>query len=287
MYTWYLDLDELERLGKKHPILIGINRARVYTFRDKDHFRFWSDDEKKRAAAPELSLSDAEGLPGKRRSGGTGKPQSDARSPESDRFGNVRRWVNHYFREKELPVPHKVFLLTNLRYLGYGFNPVSFYFALDKDERLYAILAEVNNTFGEQKPYLIILDQPVSESEDKRIFARAWKNFYVSPFIDRDREFVFRMKLPSEKLSLGIDTYEGATPILRAAYSGTRKPIATSQMLSSMARFPLVTLKVIVLIHWHALRLFLKKVPYFGKDDTDVLIQKDEHKRKEVTHATV
>jgi DUF1365 family protein len=254
MYTWYLDLDELPKIAARHPFLFGLNRAGLFSFHDRDHFRFLKN-------------------------GATGEKKPG--------LSSVRQLVNDYFVSKNQPVPARVFLLTNLRLLGYGFNPVSFYFALDDQDRLYAILAEVNNTFGEQKPYLVVLDQPVHESENKRVFARAWKNFYVSPFIDRDREFVFRMKLPGEILSLGIDTYEGDKPVLRAAYSGRRKPLNRKVMLWNFFSIPLVTLKVIALIHWHALRLFLKKVPYFAKDTTDELIQKEEHKRKEVTHATI
>tara|TARA_B100001778_G_C18566087_1_gene620199 strand:+ start:632 stop:1552 length:921 start_codon:yes stop_codon:yes gene_type:complete len=285
MYTWYLNLDELPYLSRRHPWLLGINRPGIYTFRDSDHFRFWSD-ERKVAEGGEFT-KDAENA----KTTKTIKTGEDSHAPEPGDAGSggssVRYWLNRYFQEKGQPVPAAVYLLTNLRYLGYGFNPVSFYFALDESGRLYAILAEVNNTFGEQKPYLIVLDRPVSESDNKRIFARAWKNFYVSPFIDRDREFHFRMKLPSEKLSLGIDTYDGINPVLRAAYSGTRIQLSRSTMLRQMVRFPFVTIKVIALIHWHALLLFLKKVPFFGKEATDAIIQKEEHKRKEVTNAAV
>lgn len=282
MYTWYLDLDELDSLSEKHPILIGVNRSGIYSYRDSDHFRFWNAERKENA-----SINPANPVKMRRKENSNANSKKSGISAAATGASQVRSWVNQYFREKDQPEPHRVLLLTNLRYLGYGFNPVSFYFALDRKDRLYAILAEVNNTFGEQKPYLILLDKPVEDSEDKRIHARAWKNFYVSPFIDRDREFVFRMKRPGEKLSLGIDTYESEQPVLRAAYSGRRKAITRRSMLLNMLRFPFVTIKVIALIHWHALRLYLKKVPFFSKESTDKLIRKDENKRNEVTHAAV
>jgi len=317
MYTWYLDLDELDILTQRHPWLIGVNRPGVYTFKDSDHFRFWSDEKKTGAlsgdfSAQRFSQEDAGTVPRRKAQaghdigvrGGPGEDRTNKGEGSDDSAGSdlkstnqqnpgirtkshLRQQVNQYFREKDQPVPSSVFLLTNLRYLGYGFNPVSFYFALDDSQRLYAILAEVNNTFGEQKPYLILLDRPVDPTENKRIFARAWKNFYVSPFIDRDREFVFRMKLPDGKLSLGIDTYENEIPVLRAAYSGIRKPVNRRTMIGQMIRFPFITLKVIALIHWHAMILYIKKVPFFGKESTDAMIQKEEHKRKEVTNAAV
>lgn len=277
IYTWYLDLDELEALSTRHRFLFGLNTSRVYTFRDKDHFRFWTEARK---------LQALESWQGQAK-GGVDASRPDSSAKPSPGQSHIRAYIDSYFREKEQPVPSRIVLLTNLRYLGYGFNPVSFYFAFNQSGELYAILSEVNNTFGEQKPYLILLDNPVHPEEEKRIFARAWKNFYVSPFIHRDRDFVFRIKCPGKILSLGIDTYEGPQPVLRAAYSGKRQDIASGRMLLNMLRFPFVTLKVIALIHWHALLLFLKKVPFFSKDETDIEIRKHEKERKEVTHATV
>ena len=287
LYTWYLDLDEMESISKKHPVLFGLNRWRVFSFRDSDHFRFWDDSRRAQALA---ATTGGSGHGSSKRlaasaKGSASAPQGSVREAHSS-MPNVRAFLDSYFLEKGLEKPNRIFLLTNLRYLGYGFNPVSFYFALDSMDRMYAMLAEVNNTFGEQKPYLVVLDEPVAASDNRRIFARAWKNFYVSPFIDRDREFVFRIKLPGKFLSLGVDTYRGEQPILRAAYSGQREEIQARTLLINMIRIPFVTIKVIALIHWHALLLYLKKVPYFAKDVTDQEIQKDEHKRKEVTNAT-
>ena len=205
--------------------------------------------------------------------------------PESS--GATRERVNKYLVRHGQPVPARVMLLTNLRFLGYGFNPVSFYFALDEQDRISSILTEVNNTYGEQKPYLLLLDRPVPRKANQRIRAETWKNFYVSPFLDRDLNFRFSMKFPDELLSIGIDTCEGEKPVLRAAYSGKRQTLSPGSVLAMVLRFPFVTLKVIVLIHWHALRLFLKKIPHYGKESTDELIRRDEEKRKEVTNATI
>ena len=290
LYTWYLDLDELSTIARRHPLLFGLNRWRVFSFRDEDHFRFWDDSRKEQAwkqysqglnAGP-VSRGSGDPLPVEAQGAAEKRVHLSATSNPS----KVRSFIDSYFLEKDLEKPHRILLLTNLRYLGYGFNPVSFYFAMDSADRLYAVLAEVNNTFGEQKPYLIVLDEPVASDENRRVFARAWKNFYVSPFIDRDREFVFRIKRPGQLLSLGVDTYSGEQPVLRAAYSGQREKIKARAMFLNMIRIPFVTFKVIALIHWHALLLFFKKVPYFNKDETDREILKDEHKRKEVTNAT-
>ena len=206
---------------------------------------------------------------------------------EPEASGSIRERINKYLERHGQPVPARVMLLTNLRFLGYGFNPVSFYFALDEEDRLCSILTEVNNTYGEQKPYLLVLERPVPREANQRIRAETWKNFYVSPFLDRDLNFRFSIKYPDDLLSIGIDTCEGQKPVLRAAYSGKRQTLSSGSVLAMVLRFPFVTFKVIALIHWHALRLFLKKIPHYGKESTDELIRRDEEKRKEVTNATV
>ncbi|HXB13706.1 MAG TPA: DUF1365 family protein, partial [Bacteroidia bacterium] len=100
------------------------------------------------------------------------------------------------------------------------------------------------------------------------------KYFYVSPFIDHDVDFAFQLALPSEKLNLRIDDYRNGKRFFIATLTGKKKELTGARLLEYTLRFPLITLKVIGLIHWNALILWLKKIPYHKKSDHDEL-QKD------------
>ncbi len=169
--------------------------------------------------------------------------------------------------------PEQILLLTNLRLLGYVFNPVSFYFCYS-DQRLQVVLAEVNNTFGEQHAILIPC------KPDNRGFMRfqARKNFYVSPFLKHDTELFFHFKdIRSEQLFFLIDSgyanNEKKEILLRTSLIGKRRAYTTRTILYEFFRVPLLTFRIIAAIHWHALRLYLKKIPFYSKDDSDAEIE--------------
>jgi hypothetical protein len=92
------------------------------------------------------------------------------------------------------------------------------------------------------------------------------KDYYVSPFSPVDLEFHFRFQLPDEKLRVFIDDYDAEGKVLISTLTGRRKEMTFANLLGFTARFPLITLKVIGLIHWQALRLWLKRVPFFRKE---------------------
>lgn len=154
----------------------------------------------------------------------------------------------------------KIMLLTHLRTMGYLFNPVSFYFCFGKDGDPVCAIAEVTNTFREMKLYLL------KKKRDGIFEEKHEKLFYVSPFIDMDVWFDFRVKIPGKKLDIHIDDFRNGEKFFFSSLAGEQKPITGKRLMGYACRYPLITFKVIVLIHWQALRLWLKGVGYHKKN---------------------
>jgi DUF1365 family protein len=152
----------------------------------------------------------------------------------------------------------RITLLTMPRILGYVFNPLSIYFCRAGDGALAAIVYEVSNTFGERHVYVAPADPagegPVLHGCDKR--------FYVSPFLDMDLAYEFRVTPPGARVAVAITARDAEGPVLAAALGGERRPLTDGTLLRACLAVPLLTLKVISGIHWEALRLFLKGAPF-------------------------
>ena len=141
----------------------------------------------------------------------------------------------------------RIRLLTHLRYFGYCFNPVSFYYCFDGAGHVEAIVAEVNNTpWGERRCYVL---------GPRRTTTR--KAMHVSPFMPMDLSYDWRFTAPGERLGVGMALERGGEKAFDATLALAREPISNGVLL----RFPWMTLKVIAAIHWEALRLWLKRVP--------------------------
>lgn len=155
----------------------------------------------------------------------------------------------------------KIKLLTLPRVAGYIFNPVSFYFCFRPDGGPVCAVAEVGNTFREMKLFLL---RPEA-SGDSQFRKTTAKHFYVSPFSNLDLNFEFNLRAPGEKLAIRIDDADAEGKVLLSALSGQRKPLTNARLLWLTFKCPLVTMKVIFLIHFHAWLLYLKHVPFHRK----------------------
>jgi uncharacterized protein len=157
----------------------------------------------------------------------------------------------------------RVMLLTFPRVLGYIFNPVCFYYAFDADGQPVAAVAEVTNTFHEQKPYVLTN----FERDHDRFRLVTPKHFYVSPFFGLELEFDFKLRVPGDHLEIHVDDHDSEGRVLITTLNGERREMTDAALLSAFIRYPLVTLRVIFLIHWHALRLWMKGLRVNRKAD--------------------
>jgi uncharacterized protein len=156
----------------------------------------------------------------------------------------------------------RVMLLTLPRVLGYIFNPISIYFCFDDQQNPICSIAEVGNTFRECKLYLLGPDELQAGSAFHKILR---KHFYVSPFSALDLSFDFRLGIPDDRLDIRIDDRDGGEKVLVSTLTGKRVALNNRNLFWFTIKYPLVTLKVIFLIHWHALLLWLKGVPFHRK----------------------
>lgn len=165
--------------------------------------------------------------------------------------------IERRMRDAGLPSGGRVQLLTLPRVLGYAFNPLSVYFCHAGDDRLSAILYEVSNTFGGRHSYLMPVctaSGPVRQAVDKA--------FHVSPFMDMDLTYRFEVAPPEalagETARVSITVHDAGGPMLLTGFSGVRSEMTDANLRRAWFGHPLLTLKVIVGIHWGALRLLLK-----------------------------
>jgi uncharacterized protein len=144
-------------------------------------------------------------------------------------------------------------LLCLPRMLGYVFNPLSLFFCHDETDQLIAILYEVNSTFGERHTYLI----PVA-GVARPVRQRTPKRLHVSPFMDMDLTYDFRIDPPGESVRVSMVVRDCDGPVLTASFAGRRTPLTDAALLRTFVTHPLQTFAVVMAIHWEALKLLAK-----------------------------
>jgi DUF1365 family protein len=203
---------------------------------------------------------------------------------DRDHFGDPRLGLRERLTRdaaaQGVPLPEgPIFLLTNLRYLGYNFNPISFYYCFDHGGGLPAILAEVNSTFGESHNYWLSAHNSIESAgctgaagAPHGLRFRCAKKMHVSPFMPMDLNYDFVLTAPGERLVAHMTTLDqeptaagilAAGTLFDATLTLERRPWTAGSLRGALMRHPWMTAKVIGGIHWEALRLYLKGAPVY------------------------
>jgi DUF1365 family protein len=173
---------------------------------------------------------------------------------------SLRAWVEGKLAAAGRPAPAQIALLSMPRLLGAAFNPLSVFYCRDAAGRLESVIYEVKNTFGDQHAYVLAAGM----ADDGMTRQRHAKQFFVSPFMDMDQTYRFDLSDPGARIALRIRQGAGAETRLIAAQCGAARPLTDATLARLLAGRPLHAAKVVAGIHWEALRLWLKGVPFLG-----------------------
>ncbi len=178
-------------------------------------------------------------------------------------------WIENILNENQIShVDGEIWLQTFPRVLGYVFNPVSFWICTRANGQVRAVLAEVNNTFGERHCYL--LHKETGETLKSGETLSSQKVFHVSPFCEVRGEYHFRFLFPQDSASMRhsvcrIELHEDGAPLINTSISGLSQALSKPALYLAFLRYPLMSIGVIFRIHWQALKLWSKGVPFHSK----------------------
>jgi DUF1365 family protein len=174
---------------------------------------------------------------------------------------SLKHWVIDNLKKNNIESNEvKIKLLCYPRIFGYVFNPLSVFYVYDKDSDLIAILYEVKNTFGEQHSYIF-----KTKKEQNLIQHVCKKKFHVSPFIEMNCAYFFRLLKPGNKISVIIDVQDPEGKILYASQDGVKSELNNNNLFKSYLKHPLMTFKIIIAIHFEAFKLWTKGIKLIKK----------------------
>ena len=188
----------------------------------------------------------------------------------SDHLGDPAQSLSESVRNRvEQETGHRpmgrICLLTHLRYFGFGFNPVSFYYCYDKNEQLHSIIAEVSNTPWKERYEYVFLVNTLKPDPAKGFYSFSnEKRFHVSPFMPMDIHYRWHVTRPDQKLSVRIENLQAEEKVFEADLDLQRVEINSRSLRRILIQFPLVTSKVVLAIYFEAFRLWIKKTPFYS-----------------------
>jgi uncharacterized protein len=184
--------------------------------------------------------------------------------------GGVRKdgrgvvWAKEVLAQHGLPGADRILLLAQPRVLGHVFNPVSFWLCHDAEGALRVVIAEVNNTFGDRHSYLCYRDDLAPITREDTIAAQ--KIFHVSPFQPVEGGYTFRFDIRADKIGIWID-YSAGQGGLMATLTGKRTALTNRAILWAALRRPFGSRRVLTLIHWQALKLWIKGARFHSRPE--------------------
>lgn len=154
-------------------------------------------------------------------------------------------------------------MLTHLRYFGYCMNPVTFYYCFDREDRgLEFVVAEINNTPWDER-HAYVLDAKAAPAEHGVHRFGFGKAFHVSPFLPMDMDYDWRFSVPGESLAVHMENFREGQRVFDATLELRRQPITRTSLTRALLAYPFITLKVVAMIYWQALKLWLRRTPFF------------------------
>lgn len=188
----------------------------------------------------------------------------DADHGDGDGRG-LRHWAEGLLNQRGIRLEGgRIRLLAFPRVLGFAFNPISLWYCDHRDGTPRAVIVEVRNTFGERHCYVLASDHapfPYEQALEKD------KVFHVSPFLDRVGRYRFTLSAPAARVRVVIHETREDQPILDATLAGARKPLTDGAILGQVLRMPWMTVKVVLGIHWEALKLWLRGAKFHRKPE--------------------
>jgi len=174
---------------------------------------------------------------------------------------SLKNWVIDNLEKNHIKTNGiQIKLLCYPRIFGYVFNPLSVFYVYDKNKDLISILYEVKNTFGEQHTYVF-----KSKKDQNLIQHVCKKKFHVSPFIEMNCVYFFRLLKPGNKISVIIDQNDKEGKILYASQDGVKSELNNNTLIKTYLKHPLMTFKIILAIHFEAFKLWTKGIKYIKK----------------------